>query len=69
MKEPTQARTIVLSESSWQLLDAAAELWDGRPDEILDSVVQGFTATDGGALVKRKLALFKFQELFGNNHG
>lgn len=69
MNEISQTRTITLRESSWLLLDEGAELWGGNPDEILDSVLQGFLATDDGRLVARQIALASLKKLFGDNHG
>ncbi|MEM1086077.1 MAG: hypothetical protein AAGI48_18355 [Verrucomicrobiota bacterium] len=70
MNEPSSERTIRLQDSSWELLDVAAELdGDWKASEILDSLVQQSFRTDGGALVDRQLALAKIKKLFGDNRG
>ena len=69
MNETNEARSVSLRPSSWKLLDEAAHLWDGSVDEILDSVVQGFLATDDGSTLARAESLAKLKKVFGENRG
>lgn len=70
MKTSSSERTIRMLDSSWELLDAAAEL-DGEltVGQVLDSIGQGFCKTDDGQAVDRQTALLKLKRLFGGNHG
>lgn len=64
-----EERSVSLRKTSWKLLDEAAALWDGTPDEILDSLLQGFLATDDGRTVARAEALAAIRRHFGENQG
>lgn len=69
MNDEREERAVSLKRSSWDLLDAAAQLWDGSADEILDSVVQGFLATDDGRTLAHTESLARLKKLFGENRG
>lgn len=69
MDEPRATRPVTLRESSWSLLDQAAELDSLTADEILDSVLQGMLRTDGGRAVASHHALNELRKLFGGNCG
>lgn len=69
MSEATEERLVNLRRSSWGLLDEAAELWGGDVGEILDSLIQGFLATDDGQAVARAESLARLKRLFGENRG
>ena len=51
------------------MLDEAAEFWNGTPDEILDSVMQRYLATDDPETIIRADSLAKLKKLFGKNQG
>lgn len=69
MNETVEERSVTLCRSSWDLLDEAANLCSGTIDEILDSVVQGFLATDDGRALARAESLGKLKKVFGENRG
>lgn len=69
MSAEKEERSVSLKRSSWDLLDAAAAKGLGSPDEVLDSVVQSFLATDDGRTVARAESLAKIRKLFGDNRG
>ena len=69
MSAEKEERSVSLKRSSWGLLDAAAAMGLGNQDEILDSVVQSFLATDDGRTVARAESLAKIKKLFGGNRG
>lgn len=69
VQDSIEDRSISLRTSSWQLLDEAAALWDGTADEVLDSLIQGFLATDDGRAVARAESLAAIRRSFGENRG
>jgi hypothetical protein len=69
MNETIEERSVSLRRSSWDLLNEAANLCSGTIDEILDSVVQGFLATDDGRTLARAESLAKLKKVFGVNRG
>lgn len=68
-RDTNEVRPVSLRQSSWQLVDEAAVLCGGTIDEVLDSLVQGFLATDGGRAVARAESLAAIRQYFGENHG
>jgi len=69
MNDEREERAVSLKRSSWDLLDAAALMWDGSANDILDSVVQGFLATDDGRTLARAESLARLKKLFGEDRG